>query len=420
MLTLYNVALLPFRLVATALAAWRGRSAAGKREWAERRARTLPDARPDAIWIHGSSVGESRIVQGVAAALRRVDPRRPLVVSAFTNTGRAQLPGSAPADASFLLPLDFPSYHRRLLRKLRPAGLALIETELWPNLLHQAHAAGVPVVVLNGRLSERRMARYRRMRHLYRPLLAGIARVGAQSDDDARRFVELGVPPSAVEVTGNIKFDLPLPDADPGALRRRLALAERPVFVAGSTARGEDEAVLQAFADARREHSDLFLVLAPRHPERADEVAALIEAHDLRARRISAGDADAARDADVLLVDTVGHLTELYSAATVAFVGGSLVPIGGHNVMEPAAAGVPVLFGPRTENVEEPAEALTRARAARRVANADALSRALVELLADAFEREAMVRRAHGVLEANRGALQRSVALLLAAIGRDA
>jgi 3-deoxy-D-manno-octulosonic-acid transferase len=246
MLSLYNAALLPLRPVVAAWAFWRALSDPGRSaELRERRARVLPELPPGGIWIHGASAGEARIVTALAAEVRREEAGLPLAASTYTPAGRAALPGPPELDAAFFLPFDFRSYVRRVLDAVRPSCLALVETELWPNLLGEAHRAGVPVVVLNGRLSAERMSRYRRLSRLLRPLLARIVTVGAQSEKDAQRFLSLGVPERAVEVLGNIKYDLPRPDVDPAALRARLRLEPgRPVLVAGSTGIGEEPLIL--------------------------------------------------------------------------------------------------------------------------------------------------------------------------------
>jgi 3-deoxy-D-manno-octulosonic-acid transferase len=417
MLRLYNTALLPLRAGVEIWAAWASRDDGKRVEWAERRARRLPGIAPDGVWIHGASVGEVRIVRGLAEELRSARPALPLAVSAYTPMGHAQLPVPPAVDAAFFAPLDFPGLATRVLGALRPAALVLIETELWPNLLHEAHAAGVPLVLLNGRLSPRRMHRYRRLARLYRPLLERVVMLGAQSDGDAERLRELGAPAGAVVVTGNVKYDLPSPRSEPAALRRRLELPrERPVLVVGSTAPHEEAMVLRAFALARQHRPDLLLVLAPRHVTRADEVGELVRSQQLRCVRFSSGQGVAS--ADVLLVDTVGDLVALYQVAWIAFVGGSLVPVGGHNVLEPAALGVPVLFGPHTEHFREPAETLERAGGARRVRSADEFGDTVQRLLADGDRRREMASRARNVVEANRGALARSVSLLLEVLDR--
>lgn len=412
MLNLYNAATLPLRPLIALWAAWRGRDPGSRTEWAERRAVRLPEAAPGGVWLHGSSVGEARVVELLARELRRRQPERSIAVSAYTSAGRERLPAAPHVDASFFLPLDFPGYPGRVLQKLQPRLLALIETELWPNLLNEAHRQRVPVSVLNGRLSSRRMTRYRRFSALYRPALARLAFVGAQSQQDAERFSDLGVPAEIIRVTGNIKYDLPLPREGKEEIRARLRLGDRPVFAAGSTRPGEEQAVLDAFARARRKRAELLLLLAPRHLQRVAEVEQRILAAGLRATRLSAA-TGTAQPADVLLVDTLGELAALYQLASVAFVGGSLAPLGGHSPLEPAAVGVPVLFGPHTEHFAEPATALERAGGARRVRDADELGEVVARLFDDGDGRARMGRRAAEVVESNRGALDRTVTLLL-------
>ncbi len=420
MLRLYNTVLLPVRVGVALWVACRAGDDRKRREWAERRARRLPSIPPHGIWLHGASVGEVRIVRSLAESVRSLRPALPLAVSAYTPSGRAQLPPVPLTDAAFYVPLDFSGLTTRLLQAVRPAALTLVETELWPNLLHEAHASGVPVVVLNGRLSASRMARYRRLSRLFRPLIERIAVVGAQTEADAGRFLELGAAPRAVSVTGNVKYDLPAPATDAATLRQRLDLsARRPVVVAGSTAPGEESLVLDAFEAARRGHGELLLILAPRHLSRIKEVEALVLSRGLRMGRYSAGRRSVAQ-VDVLLVDTLGDLAALYRLGWVAFVGGSLVPVGGHNLLEPAAVGVPVLFGPHVEHVAELAEALERTAAGIRVRDAAGLGRELTRLLDDETRRTEMSRRAAQVLETHRGALERSVSLLLSVVDSGA
>jgi 3-deoxy-D-manno-octulosonic-acid transferase len=418
MLSLYNAVLLPLRAATTLWAAWDGRLPGRADEWAERRALRLPEVRGGGVWIHGASVGEARIVHQLARELRRRAPGLVISASCVTRTGRAQLPVPPEVDAAFFAPLDFRGLPGRLLDALRPAVLVLVETELWPNTLREARARAVPVVVVNGRLAPERMARYRRLARLYRPLLASLARIGAQTDDERRRFEAAGARPGAVTVTGNVKYDLPGPGATAAALRARLGLsAERPVVVAGSTGAGEEDLVFEAFQAARARVPGLFLVLAPRHPERSDAVARQAAARGLAAARLSATGAGDAGRGDALLVDRVGELAALYVLGEASFVGGSLVPLGGHNLLEPAAAGSPVLHGPYVHHVEAVAAALTAAGGARRVDDAASLGRAIVELHLDPELRRRMTAAAAGVVRAHAGALARTAELVLAAAG---
>ncbi len=383
------------------------------REWEERLGRVLPRVRGGGLWLHGASVGEARLSGLLARSIRAVHPGLAVSVSCITRTGRAALPAPPAVDAAFFAPLDVRRRVRPVLRAVAPAVLALIETELWPGLVREAAASRCRLALVNARLAPERMGRYRRLRALYRPLLRSMDRIGAGSADDAERLLALGARAESVTVTGNLKYDLPVPVLDPPELRRRFGLdPSRPVLVAGSTGEGEDAPVLDAFLHVRAERRDAFLVLAPRHPERAARAAELARTRGLRPHPLSTGNDAAAGGADVLVVDGVGELARLYGLATVAFVGGSLVPVGGHNVLEPAAAGAPVLFGPHTAHVEEPAQALLAAGAARRVADAAALGATWAALLRDPAARAAMVEAARRVLDQNRGALARTTELL--------
>jgi len=416
MVGVYNAALAPLRLVA---AAWAFRHARGPRaeEWGERMARRLPAlGRPGGVWIHGASVGEARIVRALARGLRERRPDLPLSVSAVSPTGRQQLPRAPDVDAAFFLPLDFAGFPTRILRAVAPGVLTLVETELWPNLLREAARLAIPVVLVNARLSASRMRWYRRLSALYAPLLRGVSRVGARSTEDAERFRELGVPPQATCVTGNIKYDLPAPAGTRALARRELAIAEeRSVLVAGSTRPGEEQVLIESWRRLSAVRPGLLLVLAPRHPARFDEVERLIASAGLQptrwSRRATPGDGRA----DALLLDELGVLERAYLAADVAFVGGTLVPVGGHNLLEPAAAGVPVLFGPHTSNVEDTATELLGAGAALRVRSAEEIASAVATLVREPARARAMGDAARRVVEANRGALDRTIEIVLAA-----
>jgi len=417
MMGVYNAALAPLRLAA---AAWAFRHSRGPRaeEWRERLARRLPDMRRHGgIWVHGASVGEARIVSAIARGLRALREDLPIAVSAVSPTGRAQLPAAPAVDAAFFLPLDFAGLPTRVLGAVAPRVLTLVETELWPNLLREANRSAVSVLLVNARLSPGRMRWYRRLSRLYAPLLEGVAGVGARSEADAARFCELGVPPTSIRVTGNVKYDLPVPATDRSAARHELGIpADRPVLVAGSTRAGEETILLGGWRRARPIVPDLLLVLAPRHPERFGDVERMLGASGVRAKRWSARDASPGPRTEVLLLDTLGMLGTAYVAGDVAFVGGTLVPIGGHNLLEPAAAGLPVLFGPHTENVDDSAAELLGARGAVRVLGAEDLAATVVRLVTDSSVAREMGRAAQRVVETNRGALGRTIDLVLATL----
>lgn len=364
---------------------------------------------PGAVWVHGASVGE------IAAALRLVDALgargETVVASTTTVTGRARVRAARPELLAGLAPLDHPWVVAAALRRVRPSALVLVETELWPAWIAAAADRGVPVLVASGRLSDRSFPRYRRVRRLLAPTLRRLAAVGARSAEDAERFRALGVPATRVRVTGDLKLE---PDAQAPALAPTLARAfdDVPVLVAGSTHPGEEEAALAALGAAEAEGFALALVVAPRRPERFEAVAAHLQASGRRVQRRSGPEALAPlRPGEVLLLDSVGELDAVWSRAAVAFVGGTLAPVGGHNLLEPLRHGRPVLFGPHTANVRDAAALLRETGAGRGVADADALARAVVATLRDAGAAERAARGRHA-LEAHRGTTARTLALL--------
>jgi len=420
MYLLYNALVTPLRGVARGRAML-ARTPESRREWRERTARDLPDARDGSWWLHGASVGEARLLDAVAARARRLHADLRIVGSATTLSGRELLARSRALAASFYAPLDVAGWPGRVLDAVRPAGLGMIETELWPNWIREAGRRGIPVAVVNARLSPRRMTTYRRFGSLYASVLANVTVVAAQSAADAERFEALGAAPERIEVTGNLKFDLPEPAVDRTALRRRFGIAlERPVVVAGSTGAGEESEVLDAFARLRAAHPETFLVLAPRHPVRAPEVETEVARRGLRCHRLSSHADHEAGSADVLLVDSIGELGALYTLTAAAFVGGSLVPIGGHNVLEPVAAGAAVSFGPHTEHAADPAEALLEAGAATRVRDGEELGAWWSRLVGQPEEAARMAAAGRTALAAHRGALDRTVRRLARTFGTPA
>ena len=414
---LYNAALLPLRAASVIFGAWPRSHESGRIERDQRLGRHLPVLPPGAVWIHGASVGEARLTSALAQRLRAVRPALPIAVSAVTPAGRGLLPAPPAVDGAFFLPLDFPAVQRRAFDALRPGLLVLVETELWPNLLAEAAARGVPVVMVNARLAPERLARYRRLRGLYAPLLQGLAAIGAPTAAEAERFAALGVSKASIHVIGNLKFDLAPPAGDPAVLRARLGLPpDRPVVVAGSTGEAEDPLVLEAFAALRAAAPRSSLVLAPRHATRFESAAKAAIERGWTLRRLS--EPHGIAGADVVLVDTHGELAALYAIGAGAFVGGSLVPVGGHNLLEPLAAGTPVLFGPHTHHVAEIAEAVVACGAGVRVDDAAALGRAWSALVADEGGRAERAHAGRQLLAANRGANARAAALILGVLDR--
>ncbi len=363
------------------------------------------------IWVHAVSVGEVQAAAVLIEALRERRPQTEITLTCATPTararGRALLPG---VDVRYA-PYDLPGSVRRCLRALRPRLLIVLETELWPNLLHGAQEAGLPILIASARVSPRSAGIYRRLPGLLRATLAGGVWVAAQTEADALRFAALGVPAARLTVAGNIKFDrLLAPETSHrGALLRARYAAGRPVWVAGSTHAGEEQIVLDAHSRVFQHLPAALLILAPRHPQRFDAAAASVAAQGLSCIRRSIGAApdDADRDYQVLLLDTVGELPEFYAAGDVAFVGGSLVPVGGHNLLEPAALGIPVLSGPEQFNSPELARVLSEQGALTIVHDADDLAAALARLLADPAARATQGAAGCAAIAANRGALER-------------
>jgi 3-deoxy-D-manno-octulosonic-acid transferase len=372
------------------------------------------------FWVHAVSVGEVVAAVPLVQALRARWPDGDVVVSTVTATGqrvaRARLSEAA---ALVTFPLDFRGAMRRAVRRVEPRCFVSLETELWPNLLRALRRAGVPAILANGRLSDRSYRRYRLVRVLFRRVLADVALFCMQSEEDARRIISLGASPERVVVTGNLKMEAPAGEAGVDRLWRRLLhLGEAPVVVAGSTHRGEEPAVVDAFAAARRRVPGLRLVLAPRHPERLDEVEALVRRRALgvvRRSRVASG-----QTAEVILLDSVGELASLYGVADVIFVGGSLVPVGGHNVIEPALHGKPVLFGPHMANFREAARLLLGAGGGLLVQDGAQLGSAMERLLLDAEARHALGQQAWSAVRAHQGACVRTLdALETVLAGRD-
>lgn len=392
---------------------WRSRREAGyRRHLGERLALGAPPPPHPDLWIHAVSLGEMRVAGTLLRALAASRPTLSVLLTTVTPAGRAEAErmraAGLPVDARYL-PLDSPVLMRRFIRRGRPRALVLIETELWPNLVRQAHLAGLPAVLVNARLSPGLRATYRRFRRLYGPLLGTFEWVAAQGPGDAREFRDLGA--ARVEVTGNLKFDLPPAPPEPGLERGRLASEQ--LWLAGSTHPGEEALVLDVHRrlQAARRGARIQLLLAPRHPARSSEVIALARSEGFSVIARSAIDT-AGTSAEVIVLDTLGELAALYALADAAFVGGSLVAQGGQNPLEPVAAGCPVVIGPDTRNFADMVEQLRDAGALLQVTDADDLLRALERLLDDPGAGRAQVARAQEVIDANSGATEHTLQLL--------
>lgn len=367
-----------------------------------------------AVWLHAVSVGEVQAAAALIRALQRRYPEIPLVVTTMTPTGSAQvrqLFGDSVAHC--YVPYDLASSVRRFFRRARPALVIIMETELWPNLFNECGKRRVPLVMASARVSEKSVRRYRLVLDLFKETLSHGVVIAAQSQDDASRFRALGANPRRVHVTGNIKFDFELDEsiAERGRALREQQARGRPVWIAASTHDVEEDIVLTAHRRVLEGYPDALLLLVPRHPERFEAVVALVERRGFSCVRRSRADV-ASTNTQVFVGDTMGELTTFYAASDVAFVGGSLVAIGGHNLLEPAALGVPVLTGPHNFNAADVAALLIENDSATMISNGDALAAQVCGLFADSQERAR--RRAAGlqVLRDNRGTLQRLMELI--------
>ena len=395
---------------------------AGRRDFALRFGVGLRDSLPSCIWLHGSSAGEVAVLRPLVAMLERDHPGTPLVVSAFTATGLATARKLYARHRVVPLPVDLSFVVARYLRTLNPRLLVVAESEFWPNLIGCAHARGVPVALVNGKMSAKSFRVHARTRLVSR-VLASFAVLAVQTEEHAERLRALGVPRARLHVTGNMKYDLAPPSGDGASgakLRAALGYAQSDVvIIGGSLHDGEDEALLDAYSAARERAPDTALIIVPRYPADADVVERRARERSFAVTRktaIDAGAAAASGSRGVLVVDTVGELSRMYAVADLAFVGGSLffrgANKGGHNLMEPAILGVPVLFGPYNFSFKETVEDLLAADAGKLVRDADELRAVVVSLVADRSARRALGLRARRVVEAGRGATARNYALL--------
>jgi 3-deoxy-D-manno-octulosonic-acid transferase len=369
-------------------------------------------ARP-AIWIHAVSVGEVLAISGLAEELAKRFPQHRIVISTTTDTGQKLAQSRFGGENVFYFPLDFGFAIRPYLRLLRPELIVIAETEFWPNFLRLAHASGARIAVVNARISDRSRPGYRRFRWLLAGVLRQVDLFLTQTAEDARRLEEIGANAEKVQVTGNLKFDVPAPPTAAVVASLRAALQRgdtSPVIVCGSTVDGEEPLLLQAFRNVLASYPRTALILAPRHPERFGEVAELLDTLGIRFWRRSLWSGDPITSG-VLLIDTIGELAALYALADVAFVGGSLVPRGGHNIIEPALHGVPIVVGNHTENFRD-IVGLFQSRNAVRVVGPAELPLVLMELISNPAEREKLGRRGAETLRAQMGATQKTVQAL--------
>ena len=392
---------------------------------------TAPGIRPDRrplIWVHAVSLGEVVAITPLVRELHRRHPDHRFAVSTATETGRDAVEQRLAGIAEHLYaPLDFPWAVARTIDRLQPALYVFIETELWPNLLGQLARRAVPAIMVNGRLSTSSYARQRRppVRWLYEGMLRSLRLCLMQSERDAERIIGLGADPRAVRSTGNIKFDQPLPSSGRTVTRSELGLAEgAPLLVAGSTHPVEEETLVEAYQAVLQREPSAQLLLAPRHIERAGAIEAMVRDRGLTVRRRSKTPRPDQERAAVVILDTRGELAEVYREATVAFVGGTLVPIGGHNLLEPASWAKPVLFGPYTDHCVDIANLLVQADGGRRVTTTEELTAQLITLFHQPDERARMGRAAQSMVHDNQGALGATIEaidreLAAAAAGRS-
>jgi len=364
------------------------------------------------IWVHAVSVGEVLAVSGLVEGLRGRFPERRVLVSTTTDTGQKLARERFGENNVFYYPVDFGFAIRPYLQALQPSLIVLAESEFWPNFLRLAQGSGARIAVVNARVSDRSLPRYLRSRVLWRRVLRHAGLFLAQGEEDARRLVAIGAPEACVRVGGNLKFDVAPPESLPAIdMLRRVLEPATAVVVCGSTAEGEEPTVLQAFSAARMKHPQTVLILAPRRPERFAAVAELITASSLKLWPRSQLAGNESLSGDVLLLDSIGELAAVYSLASVAFVGGSLVARGGHNILEPAQFGVATLVGPHTENFRDIVSIFERAGAVKVVSSAT-FAAELLRLLDDPAARQELGQRAAEVVRQQRGATERTLAAL--------
>jgi 3-deoxy-D-manno-octulosonic-acid transferase len=372
----------------------------------------------ESIWVHAVSVGEVLSARPLISELRACYPKLRLFLSTTTLTGQQLARRSVPdVDAVFYFPFDWTITARRTLNVVKPRLFVMTETEIWPNLLRECKRRGVRTLMVNGRISYRSFPRYRLIRPFMKRVLADIDRFCVQGEETSRRLIELGADPARIIVTGSLKFDSLESSPTPGRGRERVLRffrvpPTRPVIIAGSTLKGEEEPVIRAFNRVRASGVNALLVIAARHPERFDEVERMCRHEGLTVVRRTELPIDADPRADAVVLDTIGELAQLYQIATVVFVGGSLVPAGGHNILEPALYGKPVVFGPHMQNFGEIAETFLNNGAAIQIRTAGELQEAMLSLIGDPVRRARVGAAARALVESNRGARDRTLAVI--------
>jgi 3-deoxy-D-manno-octulosonic-acid transferase len=377
------------------------------------------------IWVHAVSVGEVMAAVPLIKEIKQRFPDVPLVVSTITETGNQTAHRNLKqADRIIYFPFDYPFIVRRVARSVNPRVFIMLETEIWPNFLRELSRRSIPVLMISGRISERSFRNYKLFGFFFKQVLAQISRLCMQTAEDAQRIIDIGAPQERVLVGGNIKFDLQVPPItlpEQERLRSDFGFApEQQVFIAGSTHKGEEEIIIAVFSAIRRRFPQSALILAPRHPERFDEVDLLLRQSGLLyARRTALKQEPRARELSVILLDTIGELFKTYSMGTVVFIGGSLVPIGGHNVLEPAVFGKPVIFGRHMHNFREIARMLLQKNAGIQVTGQEQFAAQALRLFENPDACREMGQNAFRVIQENIGAVQCSVAILEKVLGQS-
>lgn len=373
--------------------------------------KALAKARP--VWIHAASVGEILAVARLVEEIRTRFPARQILLSAFTQTGYETARRVADGGTVIFFPLDHPWIVKRALSTIDPSVIIFLETEIWPNVLRLARRRGTPTLLLSGRLSERSVRRYSFLASFFREVLGNFSALGMQGEEDANRAKRLGADPARVTVTGNLKTKASVeasrlaPAAD-----FNQKTASRPVLVAGSSHRGEEEVLLEAFRRLKQRFPDFQLILAPRHPQRFPEIEKLLRASGLRFEKMTQRNGTRSLREDVFFLDTLGDLQEFYSIGDIAFVGGSLVDAGGHNLLEPARVGRPILFGPHMGNFAALADEMKQKGGGIEVQGVEDLVRAITDLLNDSDKRLAMGKMAYQIATQDSRVGERTFALL--------
>ncbi|MBX9586038.1 MAG: lipid IV(A) 3-deoxy-D-manno-octulosonic acid transferase [Gammaproteobacteria bacterium] len=391
---------------------WRGRHSPGYRQRVLERLGYYSTEKigPNTLWLHAVSYGEAVAAEPLIVALLKQYPDRPLLVTTMTATGAARVEQRFAGQVVHQhVPYDYPGAVKRFFEHNQPSIAIIMETELWPNLIKSCVRYHVPVIVANARLSEKSFRGYRKMLMITRSMMKRINVIAAQSQSDGQRFEKLGATPEQVKVVGNLKFDMvPRPDLWEAGLEWRGELGNRPVWIAASTHPGEEEQVLEAHRIILAQHPNALLLLVPRHPERFDRVAELCKASNFSTERLTENNFPSSTT-QIFLVDAMGMLPKFYRAADVAYVGGSLVPIGGHNIIEAASAKSAILFGPHMHNFTAIAEQFYQAKACEKVEDSKSLAQKVLKLLENPAHRQALIQAADQIVIENTGALEKTV-----------